>query len=122
MSHGLVFWLEKTSIQLNFLSLVLSLQQQTPREESASSRLSLEAEIDQFHLKEEREVQEKPVEISNFEGELNRAFAARPPKLIVTQVDPNSEEGEKMDLNPRRSLKDLTGRNKRSSSKEVSKS
>ena len=34
----------------------------TSREEIASSRLSLEAEIDQFHLKEEGEVQEKPVD------------------------------------------------------------
>ena len=68
-------------------------------------------------------MQEEPVEISDFEGELDKAFAARSPKLIVTRVNPNSEDDEEMDLNLRRGLKDLlTGRNKASSSKEVSKS
>ena len=68
-------------------------------------------------------MQEEPVEISDSEGELDKAFAACSPKLIVTRVDPNSEDDEEMDLNLRRGLKDLlTGRNKGSSSKEVSKS
>ena len=68
-------------------------------------------------------MQEEPVEISDFEGELDKAFAARSPKLIVTHVDPSFEEDEEMDLNMRRGLKDLlTGRNKGAMSKEVPKS
>ena len=38
-----------------------------PREESVSTCLSLEAEIDQFHLDEEEGAPNKPVELSNFE-------------------------------------------------------
>jgi len=95
----------------------------TPREETASSRLSLDAKIDQFHLKEEGEVQEEPVEILDFEGKLDRASAACSLKLIVACVDPSFEEDKEMDLNPKRGLKDLlVGRNKGSSPKEVSKS
>ena len=68
-------------------------------------------------------MQEEPVEISDSEGELDKAFAACSPKLIVTRVDPNSEDDEEMDLNLKRGLKDLlTGRYKGSSSKEVPKS
>ena len=55
----------------------------TPREETAFSHLSLEAEIDQFYLEEEGEVEEEPFEISDSMGELNRAFAAHSPKLII---------------------------------------
>ena len=49
------------------------------REETASSRLSLEEEIDQFQLEEEEEVRADPVEISNSEGELDKSLAARSP-------------------------------------------
>ena len=51
----------------------------TPREEIASSCLSLEEEIDQFRLKEEEEVWEDPVEIPDSEGELDGALVARSP-------------------------------------------
>ena len=95
----------------------------TSREKIASSCLSLEAEINQFHIEEEEKMQEELVEISDSECELDRASAARSPKLIVTHVDPSFEEDEEMDLNPRRGLKDLlTGRNKGAMSKEVPKS
>ena len=68
-------------------------------------------------------MQEGLLEISNSVGELDRAFAACSPKLIVARVDSSSEEDEEMDLNLRRGPKDLfTGRNKGSSSKEASKS
>ena len=50
-----------------------------PREETTSSRLSLEEEIDQFQLKEEEEVRANPVEISDSKGELDRFSAARSP-------------------------------------------
>ena len=83
----------------------------------------MDAEIDQFHLKGEGEVQEEPVEILDSKGKLDRASTARSPKLIVTRVDPSFEEDKEMDLNLRRGLKDLlAGRNKGSSPKEVSKS
>ena len=49
------------------------------REKTASSRLSLEREIDKFQLKEEKEVQEEPVEILDSKGELNRASVAHSP-------------------------------------------
>ena len=65
-------------------------EEATPRKETASSCLSLKAKIDQFHLEEKGEVQEEPVEISNSEDELDRASAARSPKLIVAHVDPSS--------------------------------
>ena len=83
----------------------------------------METEINQFHLKEEEEVYERPFKISDFEEELDRASIACSPKLIVARVDPNSEEDKEMDLNPRRGLKDLLiGRYKGSSSKDVPKS
>ena len=95
----------------------------TLREEIASSRLSLKAEIDQIHLEEEGEVQEEPVEILDSKGKLDKASVARSPKLVVARVDPSSEEDEKMDLNPRKGLKDLlAGRNKGSLSEKTFKS
>ena len=95
----------------------------TPREEIASSCLSLEEEIDQFRLKEEEEVWEDPVEIPDSEGELDGALVARSPQLIISEVDSSSKEEEPMSLNPRKGLWDLmVGRNKGSSSKEAPKS
>jgi len=93
-----------------------------PKEEIASSRLSLEAKIDQFCLEEEGKVLERPVELSDSEVEFDRLFAAHSPRLVVARIDTSSEEEEEMTLNLRRSLKDLVvGRNKGSSSKEASK-
>ena len=44
-----------------------------PREETASSCLSLEAEINQFHLEEDREEQEEPIiNLLNSEDKLDR--------------------------------------------------
>ena len=95
----------------------------TPREETASSRLPLEAKIDQFCLEEEGEELERPVELSDSKADFDRFSAAHSPRLIVARVDSKSEEEEEMVLNQRRSLKDLVaGRNKGSSSKEAPKS
>ena len=95
----------------------------TLREETASSRLSLEAETDQFRLKEEREVQEKPVEILDSKGELDKSSIVRSPRLIVAWVDSSFEEEEEMTLNARKGLKELlVGRNKGSSSKDAPRS
>ena len=93
-----------------------------PREEIASLRLSLESEIDQFRLEEEGEAQERPMELSDSEGELDRSSAAHSPRLIIARVDSSSKEEEEMALNSRKGLKDiLARRNKGSSSKEASK-
>ena len=61
------------------------------REETASSQLSLETEIDQFHLEDEREEQAKPmVQVSDSKGKLDRSSVVRSPKFIVARVDNNS--------------------------------
>ena len=77
------------------------------REETTSTHLSLEAEIDQFHLEEEGEVLERPIELSNCEANLNRFSAVYSPGLIVARVDTSLEEEEDMDLKQQSSLKGL---------------
>ena len=111
--------------------MVLPLQQvlpeaaETPREEVASSRLSLEEEIDNFHF-EEGEIQKTPlVNISDAEGEANRHSSVHLPTLVVAHLDSISEEEEdEMALNRgNRSLRDLmVARNKGTTSQEVPKS
>ena len=59
----------------------------TPREETASTHLSLEAKIDQFHLEEEGEVSGRPVELLDSEAELDRFSVAHSLRLIVARVD-----------------------------------
>ena len=93
-----------------------------PREETASTHLSLEAEIDQFHLDEEGEAPNRLVEVSDSKARLDRSSTTDLLRLIVTRFD-YSEEEEDMALNQRRSLRDLlANRNKRSSSKKATKS
>ena len=91
----------------------------TPKEETASSRISLEAEIDQFHFDEEGAL-ERPMKLSDSEDELDRLSTAHSSKLIVARIDTSFEE-EEMALNQRRSLKDLVSGRKGSSSKDASK-
>ena len=93
-------------------------------EETASSRLSLEAEIDQFHLEEDKEERANPIiQLPDSEDELDRQSAAHSPRLIIACVDSSSEEDEKMDINPRRGLKGLLfARNKGGPSKDAPKS
>ena len=50
-----------------------------PKEDTTSSRLSLEEEINQFLLKEEEEVRADPVEIPDSKGEFDRSSATRSP-------------------------------------------
>ena len=78
-----------------------------PREETASSHLSIEAEIDQFSLKEEGKVPDRPVELSDFEADFDRSFTAHLPRLVVAWIDTSSEEEEEMALNPRKGFNDL---------------
>ena len=93
------------------------------RKELASSRHTFDVEIDQFRFKEEEGVLERLVELSDSEHESDRFSTVYPSKLIVAQVDTNSEfDEEGMDLKPRLGLKGLlANRNKELTSKEVPK-
>ena len=88
-----------------------------------STPLSFEAKIDQFHLEEEGEVPERPVELSNSEADLDRFSTAHSSRLIVARVDISSKDEEGgMDLKQRTSLKGLlANRNKGLASKDVPK-
>ena len=92
-------------------------------EEIASSRLSLEEEIDQFRFVEDVGLSEKPVDISDSETKSVNISSVHPKQLIITQVDLESEEEEEqMDPKKRPSLKGLqASRNKGGSSKEAPK-
>ena len=96
-----------------------------PREEVASSRLSLEKEIDKFHF-EEGEIQEAPlINISNIDEEAHRHSGVHFPTLVVARLDSTSEEKkDEMALIPgNRSLRDLMAtRNKGTTSQEVPES
>ena len=94
----------------------------TLREETASSRLSLEEEIDKFHFKEEEDQGDQIIRISYAEDEPDRLLGVQALILMVACLDSSSEEEEKA-LNQKKGLRDLlAGRNKGSTSKEVSKS
>ena len=92
-------------------------------EEIASSRLSLDKEIDRFHFDEREGVLKRPVQLLDSETESDRLSAAHSLKLIVTQVTNSSEEEkEGMDLKQRNGLNDLlANRNEGSTSKESPK-
>ena len=62
-----------------------------PREETASSGLSLEEEIDQFRLKEEEDQGEQIIPISDAKDETDRFSGAHDPILVVTRPDSSSE-------------------------------
>ena len=57
------------------------------REESASSRHTLDAEIDRFHFEDAEEAPERPVELLDSEHESDRFYIARPPKLIIARIN-----------------------------------
>ena len=63
-------------------------------EEIASSRLSLEEEIDQFRFVEDMGPFKKLVDISDSETESMNLSSIHPKQLIITQVDSKSEEEE----------------------------
>ena len=92
-------------------------------EEIASSRLSLEEEIDQFRLVEDEGPSEKPVDISDSETEFANLSSVHPKQLVITRIDSESEEEEEeMDQKKRPGLKGLlASRNKWGSSKEAPK-
>ena len=92
-------------------------------EKIASSRLSLEEEINQFRFMKDVGPSEKPVDISDSETESVNLSSIHPKQLIITQVDSESEvEEEQIDQKKRPSLKGLlANKNKGGSSKEAPK-
>ena len=92
-------------------------------EEIASSRLSLEEEIDQFRFVEDVGPSEKPVDILDSETESVNLSSVHPKQLVITRIDSESEEEEEeMDQKKRPILKGLlASRNKGGSSKEAPK-
>ena len=63
-----------------------------PREEIASSYFSLKGEIDQFHFEEEEGVPERPVELLDFEVDLDKLSTAHSPRFVVSWIETSSEE------------------------------
>ena len=79
------------------------------REETASSRLSLNAEINQFHLEEEGEEQGEPViQVSDSKDKPDRFSGVRTSDLVIARKDNSSEEEEeKMALNKKKGLHEI---------------
>ena len=64
------------------------------KEKIASSRLSLEEEIDQFRFVEDAGPSKKPINISNSETDFVDISFVHPRQLVITQIDSESEEEE----------------------------
>ena len=78
---GFLAWEDLIPVKLPFYRSFCEVA--IPREETASSCLSLETKIKQFCLEGEVEEQEEPVvQILDSVGEFNRSFVAHFPKLI----------------------------------------
>ena len=63
-------------------------------EKIASSRLSLEEEINQFRFVEDVGLSEKPIDISDSETESINLSSVHPKQLIITWIDLEFEEEE----------------------------
>lgn len=75
------------------------------RKETASSCLSLEGDIDQFHLEEQGE---HVVQVSDSEDELDRFLGVRTFGLVIARIDISSEEeDEEMALNRKKGLREF---------------
>ena len=83
----------------------------TPREEIASSRSSLEQEIDKFHFEEQETQGAQVVHISDAEDKPDRHSGVLAPILVIARPDSTSEEEEdEMTLNWRnKGLRELKG-------------
>ena len=95
-----------------------------PTEEVASSRLSLEEEIDKFHFEEEKSLKAPLINISDAEGELDRNFGIHIPNLIIVRPNNLDEEEDSIAVNKGdKSLRELmAARGKESMSKATLKS
>ena len=90
--------------------------------EIASSRLSLEEEIDQFRFVKDVRPSEKPVDIFDSEIDSVDISSIHPRQLIITQIDSESEEEEdQMDQKKRPGLRGLLAKNRGGSSKKAPK-
>ena len=92
------------------------------RKETAFLRLSLEVEIDQFQLEEDRDGQgELMIQVSNSEDELDRSSGICALGFIVVRIASSSKEEKEMTLERKRGLCELfTGRSKRLAPKDAS--
>ena len=92
------------------------------RKETAFLRLSLEVEIDQFQLEEDRDGQgELMIQVSNSEDELDRSSGICALGFIVVRIASSSKEEKEMPLERKRGLCELfTGRSKRLAPKDAS--
>ena len=68
------------------------------REETASSRLSLEAKIDQFYLEEGLEQREPVIQVSDSEDERDRSSSIRALEFIIACVANSLEEEEEEEM------------------------
>ena len=96
-----------------------------PKEGVASSRLSLEEEIDKFHFEEEKNLKAPLITISDAEGESDKNSSVHTPILVIARPDNSfDKEEENMALNKgNKSLRELmASRGKGSRSKAASKS
>ena len=79
-----------------------------PAEEIASSRLSLEEEIDKFNFEEENNPRAPLINISDVEGESNRNSSVHTLILVIARPDDSNEEKDSMALNKgNKSLREL---------------
>ena len=92
--------------------------------EVASSRLSLEEEINKFHFEEEKSLKAPLINISDAEGESDRNSGIHTPNLVTTRPDDlNKEEGSTTLNKGNKSLRELMAvRGKESTSKATPKS
>ena len=92
--------------------------------EVASSRLSLEEEINKFHFEEEKSPKAPLINISDAEGESNRNSGIHTPNLVTARPDDlNKEEGSTTLNKGNKSLRELMAvRGKESTSKATPKS
>ena len=67
-----------------------------PTEGVASSRLSLEEEIDEFHFEEKQSPRAPLIYISNAKGESDRNSSVHNPYLILARPDGSDEEEDSM--------------------------
>ncbi|XP_030924739.1 uncharacterized protein LOC115951728 [Quercus lobata] len=97
-----------------------------PKEEIASSCLSLKVEIDQFQLEEERKEQGEPmIQVTDSKDELDRFSGDRTSGLVVMRIASDSEEEQEeiMSLERKKGLPELlASRAKGSAPKDDSRS
>ena len=95
------FLTQEGTVQVELPSHHFPLEERALREGTTSSRLSLEEEIDQFRLEEEREEQGEPmIEVSDSEGKLDRSSGVRSTEFVVARRTGSLEEEEEEEEMP----------------------